>query len=153
MKTFQATPSENDPAFKPYTSHPETLKKIVTDANAVAQEKGVETVIAYVKFAGENAARTRDAVVPALVDKCLGSTRQGTKTKALELILEYVEVENGAAAVVVSLGSVVVALLTWIIGGYSPWAQCKATKDGVWMRDRSQGYHEVRHTRLRRVKS
>src|ERR1700689_3341041 len=77
VKTFQATPSENDPAFKPYTSHPETLKKMVTDANAVAQEKGVETVIAYVKFAGENAARTRDAVVPALVDKCLGSTRQG----------------------------------------------------------------------------
>lgn len=104
MKTFQATPSENDPAFKPYTSHPETLKKIVTDTNAVAQEKGVETVIALVKFAGENAARTREAVVPALVDKCLGSTRQGTKTKALELILEYVEVENGAAAVVVSLG-------------------------------------------------
>jgi cytoskeleton-associated protein 5 len=112
VKTFQATPSENDPAFKPYTSHPETLKKIVTDANAVAQEKGVETVIAYVKFAGENAARTRDAVVPALVDKCLGSTRQGTKTKALELILEYVEVENGAAAIVVSLGRFVVALLT-----------------------------------------
>jgi cytoskeleton-associated protein 5 len=101
VKTFQATPSENDPAFKPYTSNPETLKKIVIDTNAVAQEKGVETVIAFVKFAGENAARTREAVVPALVDKCLGSTRQGTKTKALELILEYVEVGNGAAAVVV----------------------------------------------------
>ena len=102
VKTFQATPSEADPAFKPYTSHPETLKKIVTDANAVAQEKGVETVVAFVKFAGETAARTREAVVPALVDKCLGSTRQGTKQKALELILEYVEVENGAAAIVVS---------------------------------------------------
>lgn len=103
QKTFQATPSETDPAFRPYTSNPELLKKIVTDANAVAQEKGVETVLAFVKFAGENAAKTRDAVVPALVDKCLGSTRQGTKTKAIDVILEYVEVANGAAAIVVRL--------------------------------------------------
>ncbi|KAG8823575.1 Microtubule-associated protein, microtubule dynamics during spindle orientation [Serendipita sp. 399] len=100
VKTFQATPSETDPAFKPYISNPDLLKKMVTDSNVVAQEKGVETVIAFVKFAGETAARTRDAVVPALVDKCLGSTRQGTKAKAIELILEYVEVENGAAAIV-----------------------------------------------------
>jgi cytoskeleton-associated protein 5 len=61
----------------------------------------METVIAFVKFAGENATRTREAVVPALVDKCLGSTRRCTKTKALELILKYVEVENTAAAIVV----------------------------------------------------
>ncbi|KAG8798707.1 Microtubule-associated protein, microtubule dynamics during spindle orientation, partial [Serendipita sp. 398] len=100
VKTFQATPSETDPAFKPYISSPDLLKKMVTDSNVVAQEKGVETVIAFVKFAGETAARTREVVVPALVDKCLGSTRQGTKAKAIELILEYVEVENGAAAIV-----------------------------------------------------
>lgn len=101
VKKFQATTSDNDPAFRPYTSNPETLRKIVNDANAVAQEKGVECIIAFVKFAGETAARTREAVVPALVDKCLGSTRAATKTKATELILEYVEVENGAAGIVV----------------------------------------------------
>lgn len=106
VKVFQATSSDNDPAFRPYVSNPDTLRKMVTDANAVAQEKAVETVIAFVKFAGETAARTRDAVVPALVDKCLGSTRQGTKAKAVDLILEYVEVENGAAGIVVC-GSVV----------------------------------------------
>ena len=71
------------------------------DANAVAQEKGVEMVVTFVKFAGENAAKTRDAVVPALVDKCFGSTRAGTKVQASELVLQYVEVENGAAAIVV----------------------------------------------------
>lgn len=103
VKKFQATTSDNDPAFRPYTSNPDTLKKIVNDANAVAQEKGVECLIAFVKFAGETAARTREAVVPALVDKCLGSTRVATKTKAIELILEYVEVENGATAIVVRL--------------------------------------------------
>jgi len=144
VKTFQATPSENDPAFKPYISNPETLKKIVTDANAVAQEKGVETVIAFVKFAGEKATRTREAVVPALVDKCLGSTRQGTKTKALELILEYVEVENGAAAVVVRRDSHSFIVVYAVLGGYSSRSQRKAAKDGGWMCHRSQGHRPVR---------
>lgn len=106
VKTFQNTASDTDPAFRPYLSSPETLKKIVTDSNAVAQEKGVETVVAFVKFAGENAARTREAVVPALVDKCFGSTRAGTKAQAIELVLQYAEVENGGAGIVVRLQTV-----------------------------------------------
>ena len=101
VKTFQNTASDSDPAFKPYVNNPDTLKKIATDANAVAQEKGLECLVAFVKFAGENAARTREVVVPALVDKCFGSTRAGTKAQATELALQYVEVENGAAGVVV----------------------------------------------------
>lgn len=101
IKTFETTASDNDPAFKPYLNNLELLKKIVTDANAVAQEKGVECIVALVKFAGENAGKTRDAVVPALVDKCLGSTRSGTRNQALEAILQYVEVENDGAGVVV----------------------------------------------------
>jgi cytoskeleton-associated protein 5 len=101
VKTFQLTASETDPAFRPYISNPDLLKKIVTDSNVVAQEKGIECIIAFVKFAGENAARTRDAVVPALVDKCFGSTRAGTRNYAIELALQYVEVGNSGAGVVV----------------------------------------------------
>jgi len=101
IKTFENTASDNDPAFKPYLNSSDAVKRIVTDANAVAQEKGVECVAALVKFAGETAAKTRDGVVPALVDKCLGSTRAGTKNQAIELILQYVEVENGGTGVVV----------------------------------------------------
>lgn len=101
IKIFQTTASDSDPAFKPYISNPDLLKKIATDSNAVAQEKGVECLVALVKFAGETAAKTRDAVVPALVDKCLGSSRAGTKNQAIELILQYVEVENSGAGVVV----------------------------------------------------
>lgn len=101
IKTFENTASDNDPAFKPYLNNSDLLKRIATDANAVAQEKGVECIVALVKFAGENAAKTRDTVVPALVDKCLGSTRAGTRNQAIELILQYVEVENGGAGVVV----------------------------------------------------
>ena len=103
IKTFQTTADDSDPAFKPYLNNPDTLKKIVTDANAVAQEKGVECVVNFVKFAGENAAQTRAVVVPALVDKCFGSARAGTKNQAVELVLQYVEVENSGAGVVVRL--------------------------------------------------
>ncbi|KAJ3985497.1 hypothetical protein F5890DRAFT_1409357 [Lentinula detonsa] len=100
VKTFQNTESDTDPAFKPYTSNPDLLKKIATDSNAVAQEKAIECLVAYVKFAGETAAKTREAVLPALVDKSYGSSRAGTKAHALELTLQYVEIENGGAGVV-----------------------------------------------------
>ncbi|KAG2157068.1 armadillo-type protein [Suillus clintonianus] len=103
IKTFQTTASDTDPAFKPYINSPDLLKKIATDSNAVAQEKGVECLVALVKFAGETVAKTREAVVPALVDKCLGSARAGTKNQAIELILQYVEVENSAAGVVADI--------------------------------------------------
>ncbi|KAK0459692.1 microtubule associated protein [Desarmillaria tabescens] len=95
VKLFQTTASDTDPAFKPYLNNPDLLKKIVTDSNAVAQEKGVECLVAFVKYAGETATKTREVVVPALVEKCFGSSRAGTKAQALELTLQYVEVENG----------------------------------------------------------
>ena len=101
IKSFQNSASDNDPVFKPYLNNPDLLKKIVTDSNAVAQEKGVECVVNFVKFAGEYAARTREVAAPALVEKCLGSTRAGTKNQAVELLLQYVEVENSGAGVVV----------------------------------------------------
>lgn len=101
IKAFGNTASDNDPAFKPYINNLELIKKFATDPNAVAQEKGVECLVALVKFAGETAAKTREGIVPALVDKCLGSTRIGTKNHAVELVMQYVEVENGGGGVVV----------------------------------------------------
>jgi cytoskeleton-associated protein 5 len=101
IKSFGNSASDTDPIFKPYVNNPDLLKKIATDANAVAQEKGVECLVALVKFAGETAAKTRETVVSALVEKCLGSARVGTKNQAIELALQYVEVENGGAGVVV----------------------------------------------------
>jgi len=100
-KTFANTATEEDPAFKPYINNTELLKKFAIDANAVAQEKGVECLGALVKFAGEGVARTREVIAPALVDKCLGSARVGTKNQAIEVLMQYVEVENGGAGVVV----------------------------------------------------
>lgn len=119
IKTFQTTASDTDPAFKPYINNSDLLKRIVTDSNAVAQEKGVECLVALVKFAGETAARTREAVVPALVDKCFGSSRTGTKSQAIELALQYVEVENGGTGVIVrEIGAQL--FCTYVIVGYPP---------------------------------
>ncbi len=140
VKTFQNTASDTDPAFKPYLSNPDLLKKIATDSNAVAQEKGVECLVALVKFAGENAARTREVVVPALVDKCFGSSRAGTKSHALELALQYVEVENGGAGVVVRPSFVFPRILhpEHLAGEHSPRSGSKATKDSSGMCDGTQ---------------
>ncbi|KAF8326346.1 armadillo-type protein [Cantharellus anzutake] len=94
IRVFQKTGSEDDPAFRPYIQNPDLLKKMVIDANVVAQEKGVEAVRNFIQYSGEYGARTRDSVIPALVDKCFGSTRAGTKAKAIEIALEYVAAEN-----------------------------------------------------------
>lgn len=147
VKTFQNTASDTDPAFKPYTNNPDLLKKIATDSNAVAQEKAVECLVAYVKFAGEIAAKTREAVLPALVDKCYGSSRAGTKAHALELTLRYVEVENGGAGVVVScpqLRKYTIFLRQHsVIGRHSSGPQCQATQNCRRLCGCSQGNYQV----------
>ncbi|KAG0201552.1 Microtubule-associated protein, microtubule dynamics during spindle orientation [Mortierella sp. GBA30] len=70
-----------------------SLKKIALDSNAVAQESGLTTLIQFVENAPDPN-RTKNVVVPAVVEKCLSSTRTGTKAKALDLILLYVEVDS-----------------------------------------------------------
>ncbi|TKY86566.1 hypothetical protein EX895_004715 [Sporisorium graminicola] len=93
-KAFAKTSSENDPIFRQYTRNPDVLKSIIVDTNAVAQEKGVDAVRAFVEFGGQPAGKTREFVVPALIEKCLGSMRAGTKKNALELISFYAEMED-----------------------------------------------------------
>jgi cytoskeleton-associated protein 5 len=41
--------------------------------------------------------------MPVVVDKCFGSSRATTKQKAIALAVDYVEVENSAEGVVVSM--------------------------------------------------
>lgn len=74
------------------------MKAMATDSNAVAQEKGTEAIRAFVEFGGKEAGSTREAVLPALVEKCLGSMRAGTKKAALEATLFYVENEDVAGS-------------------------------------------------------
>lgn len=60
--------------------------------HAWQRKQGAELVLIIRNMAG--APRTREAVVPAVVEKCLGSTRAGTKKAALELLCFYVENED-----------------------------------------------------------
>lgn len=57
LKAFAATGDESDPVFRPYLHSLDMLKKMVTDANVVAQEKGVDAVLTFVKYSGEISAR------------------------------------------------------------------------------------------------
>ncbi|KAK4685920.1 cytoskeleton-associated protein 5, partial [Tremellales sp. Uapishka_1] len=97
------TASDTDPFFRPFVSDGSLLKKWCLDANAVAQEKGIEAVFTIVKESGETSARTRSDVVPALVDKALGAVKAGTKKKGVDTCAMYVEVENGGEGVMMDL--------------------------------------------------
>lgn len=56
-KKFAGTPDDGDPAFRPYVRNPDILKAMVTDANMVAQEKGVYAVTEFVRCGGKAAGR------------------------------------------------------------------------------------------------
>ena len=43
---------------------------------------------------------TRETVVPAIVEKCLGATKAGTKQKATDILLLYAEIDVADPVVV-----------------------------------------------------
>ncbi|OAD02874.1 hypothetical protein MUCCIDRAFT_142534 [Mucor lusitanicus CBS 277.49] len=87
-KLFRITTEDGD--F--YTYEP-FLKKLAVEPNAVAQEAGLAALVEYVSNA-PNASSTRETVIPALVEKCLGATKAGTKQKATDIILLYAEIDT-----------------------------------------------------------
>ncbi|CAL1547332.1 unnamed protein product [Lymnaea stagnalis] len=83
---------EKSPEFNRYGG---LLKKFVTDANAVAQEKGLEAVYAFVENASTTiCGRTCNEVVSGIIAKCFNASRQKTKDKGVEIILLYIEAEK-----------------------------------------------------------
>ncbi|KAI8071463.1 armadillo-type protein [Gongronella butleri] len=76
-----------------FYKYEDALKGMVTDANAVAQEAGLNAVYEFVNNA-PNATSTRDVIVPALVQKCLGAAKAGTKQKATDILLLYAEIDK-----------------------------------------------------------
>jgi cytoskeleton-associated protein 5 len=103
-QVFRTTVAESDPSFRPYLLDPSPIQKALTDSNAVAQEKGVELACIFIEFGGRNAAlKSRELLALGAVEKCLGSSRAGTKTKAVELLMLLVETEDSADGVVEAL--------------------------------------------------
>ncbi|RDL40798.1 ARM repeat-containing protein [Venustampulla echinocandica] len=94
-KQFEATPDENDPAFRPFLQDPGLWKGAVADSNVAAQQDGIAALCSFLKYGGrESCTRTRSYTLTPLVEKCLSSTRAATKASALEAILLYIELDT-----------------------------------------------------------
>ncbi|XP_035673398.1 cytoskeleton-associated protein 5-like isoform X6 [Branchiostoma floridae] len=88
-KLFQKQTNEKSPEFSKYLG---LLKKFVTDNNAIAQEKGLEAVLAFVENAAD-AKKTAGEVIPGIVTKVLNA-RPKTKEKGMEICMMYIEIER-----------------------------------------------------------
>ncbi|VDM16133.1 unnamed protein product [Hydatigera taeniaeformis] len=90
IKLFQTQSSEKSAVFGDYIG---LLKKVVTDSNAFAQEKGLDVVLAFVENASI-APRAASDVCAAVVGKCMNASRPKTKEKGIEILLYYIELEK-----------------------------------------------------------
>ncbi|XP_019623073.1 PREDICTED: cytoskeleton-associated protein 5-like isoform X3 [Branchiostoma belcheri] len=88
-KLFKTQKSEKSPEFAKYLG---LVKKFVTDNNAIAQEKGLDAVLAFVENAAD-AKKTAGEVIPGIVTKVLNA-RPKTKEKGVEICMMYIEIER-----------------------------------------------------------
>ena len=94
-KTFEATPDESDPAFRPFILDSGLWKGAVADSNVAAQQDGINALCAFLKYGGtQSCTRSRSVTVTPIVEKGLSSTRAATKQSALEALLLYVELDK-----------------------------------------------------------
>ena len=92
-KQFSLSSSEKDPVFDAVRDV-SVWKGIVGDSNVAAQEDGVDALIKYLEFASaSDGVRSRSVCVPLLAEKGLGSSRAGTKQKAVAALLLFVEID------------------------------------------------------------
>ncbi|CAH8557444.1 unnamed protein product [Dicrocoelium dendriticum] len=90
VKLFSSQTSENAPIFNEYVG---LMKKFVMDSNAIAQESAMDAVLAFVENASV-ATKCASDLCTALVTKGLSATRAKTKEKAVECLMQLVELER-----------------------------------------------------------
>ncbi|EMR08510.1 hypothetical protein PNEG_02993 [Pneumocystis murina B123] len=94
-KLFSISTSEQDPIFRSFLLDIGLWKRICTDSNVFAQEAGIKALKDFLEFCGKEACiRTRSTVIPCIVEKCLTSTRVGTRKKSIDIVLLYVELDS-----------------------------------------------------------
>lgn len=96
-KQFEGSRSSQDECFQRFNSQPQEFKKIITDANVVAQESGIQSLLRYLEYGAtpQSVSRLRSAnVVTSLCEKGLSSNRVGTKEKSIQCILMFIEITN-----------------------------------------------------------
>ncbi|XP_064635641.1 cytoskeleton-associated protein 5-like isoform X2 [Lineus longissimus] len=89
-KLFKRIDDEKSSEFSKYLG---LIKKFVTDTNAIAQEKALEAVLAFLERA-HVAGKTACEVCGCVVLKCLSASRAKTKERGLEILLMYIEIEK-----------------------------------------------------------
>lgn len=89
-KLFKSQTSETASVFNEYVG---LMKKFAGDSNAIAQESGLDAVIDFLENAGV-ATKCAPDLCPVLVTKGLGSTRAKSKDKAIECLLQLIELER-----------------------------------------------------------
>lgn len=73
----------------------DALKNIAADSNMVSQEAGIDLLLYLLKSSDPKImTKSRESVIPPLVEKGLMSSKANTKTNSAELILHYVEVDS-----------------------------------------------------------
>ncbi|XP_062513637.1 cytoskeleton-associated protein 5-like isoform X2 [Corticium candelabrum] len=93
-KLFRQQDSEKSPVFSKYVGF---IKGFITDANAVAQEKGLDAALCFIENATV-AERVCADVVAGVVVKCLNA-RPKSKSKGMAICLSYIEIEQAAVTV------------------------------------------------------
>ncbi|XP_078348745.1 cytoskeleton-associated protein 5-like isoform X2 [Oculina patagonica] len=91
VKLYKKIDDESSNEFNKYLG---LLKKFVIDNNAVAQDKGLEAVLAFLEAASPSiSGRVAGDIIAGVVTKCLNA-RPKTKEKGIDIILMYIEVEK-----------------------------------------------------------
>lgn len=91
-----------DPVFSTFNVKPDLVRAMVTDSNVVAQEAGMLVLVNYLQFGGTsaNVAKLKNAgVIGSICEKGLSSSRAGTKAKAVDALLIFVEIFNSGEPV------------------------------------------------------
>lgn len=89
-KIFRQVDDEKSPEFAKYLG---LVKKFVVDSNAVAQEKGLEAVLAFVENSA-SAGKTVGEVMAGIIAKCIAAPKTKTKELAVQITLMYIEIEK-----------------------------------------------------------
>lgn len=119
-KQFEGSRNDKDECFQRFNNQPGEWKRIVTDANVVAQEAGISALLKFLELGGttNNVSKLRSAgVVTALCEKGLSSSRAGTKDKTINCILLFVEISNEIDGVIEDILAIVGARLPKLVAG------------------------------------
>ncbi|EEB08386.1 TOG Alp14 [Schizosaccharomyces japonicus yFS275] len=98
-----------DSCFGLWTSNPDLWKNMLMDGNVAAQEAAVAAYMEFIKYASPDyVSKSIAFAIPAISEKCLMSSRAGTKVnslEALQLVIEVGIVDPVVETLVASFGA------------------------------------------------